>query len=192
MTRRTPQAPVEEIWQRLERALADLYPKRLHGLNDGAESDDIKRVEALIEAPLPEEFQASLRLHDGQRWENSGVLGGAWELLSAAAVVRLLEMHQGFMRDAQLREFFSSPASNLKQPQKIKPFNWNGKWVPIADNSGDMHMIDLDPAEKGEVGQILLYRRGMGPIKVIAGSYSQWLESYAERYEKKLVAKENA
>jgi cell wall assembly regulator SMI1 len=73
----------------------------------------------------------------------------------------------------------------LDPPQDpIKPFPWNLKWIPLTEVGGGGHYcVDLDPAPGGRVGQIIYFYTAIGPIRIVATGFAEWLEQYAARLE---------
>jgi cell wall assembly regulator SMI1 len=66
----------------------------------------------------------------------------------------------------------------------VKATWWNPFRLPLTDNGGgDPVTLDLDPAEDGDNGQILRFNHEVGPIKVIAGNFGEWLERVASDLE---------
>lgn len=65
----------------------------------------------------------------------------------------------------------------------IKPTWWSLMRVKILDNSGDGVMVDLDPAPGGSVGQLILFDHEMGPRRVIATTFTEWLDRIARALE---------
>src|ERR1700677_3273303 len=68
-------------------------------------------------------------------------------------------------------------AHDIKGP--IKPVFWNKRRIYITDNSGDHLTLDLDPPENGRYGQVLHHSHEVGPTKVVAASWSDFLNQLA-------------
>lgn len=66
----------------------------------------------------------------------------------------------------------------------IQPVWWNPKWVQFIDASCDGACIDFDPLPGGTVGQIIFRDHEIGPTHVIAPSFREWLEGYADALER--------
>ena len=63
------------------------------------------------------------------------------------------------------------------QEGPIKRNYWNRRWIPFAENQcGDNIYLDLDPAEGGNVGQIVDWWTDRGLSKLIAPDFLPWLD----------------
>ncbi len=61
----------------------------------------------------------------------------------------------------------------------IKAEWWNPRWVPLTSNGGgDHHCLDLDPAEGGQVGQIMEFWHDWEVRTRIAPSFTAWFEAF--------------
>jgi len=182
---------IAEIWQRIESVLELYDPKRLEGLREGATQTNIQALEREIAMELPKEFKESLSIHDGQESRSSSILGGAWELLSTSGALTQIRMYRELTQDKKLSSMFLGPSDGLKDTAKIKNIYWNSCSVPIGDNSGNHFLLDLDPEPKGTYGQVIQFTRAVGPERVVAQSFADWLEKYAKRYERRFLSKQN-
>ncbi len=182
---------IEEVWQRIEDVLKVHDAKRLEGLRGGASDEEIKALEQEIGAPLPEDFKESIRIHDGQIGTDAGILGGAWELVLSMGMIQVIKMYRGFTQDKKLADHFNGPGGYIKtkDSDKIRDIQWDVKWLPIGDNSGNLFLLDFNPGVKGTYGQVIEFDRVLGPVRVVAKSFTAWLENYAKRYEKRFLSK---
>ena len=61
----------------------------------------------------------------------------------------------------------------------------SGGWIPISDNSGGEHLcVDLDPAEGGTVGQLFSYWHEYGAWRIVAPSFTVFLERLLKHLER--------
>jgi cell wall assembly regulator SMI1 len=67
--------------------------------------------------------------------------------------------------------------------QGVKPDWWNPKWIPVTDTRGNNYCIDLDPALGGKAGQIIGVWYDSRERGVIADSFTEWLEDFANGLE---------
>lgn len=182
---------IAEIWRRIESVLELYDPKRLEGLRDGVTQTDIQALEQEMGMALPKEFIESLTIYDGQQSRSSGILGSAWQLLSTSGVLTQIRMYRELTQDKKLSSMFLGPSDGLKDTAKIKNIYWNICSVPIGDNSGNHFLLDLDPEPKGTYGQVIQFTRAVGPERVVAKSFADWLEKYAKRYERRFLPEQN-
>jgi cell wall assembly regulator SMI1 len=58
---------ITSLWRRLEVALSAHVPQAVAALQKGASEATVRRLEATLGGPLPEDLKASLLVHNGQR-----------------------------------------------------------------------------------------------------------------------------
>ncbi|WP_349294132.1 SMI1/KNR4 family protein [Lysinibacillus sp. Bpr_S20] len=82
----------------------------------------------------------------------------------------------GILRDLLERnEFDDFESVEAIGPVKTESW-WNVKWIPFAEStSGDLLCIDLDPANGGEVGQIITFWHDWKQRKVIAPNLESFI-----------------
>ncbi|UOO91940.1 SMI1/KNR4 family protein [Vitreoscilla stercoraria] len=130
---------------------------------------------------LPEDFKALYQVYNGDNVsvaEYFYVLAG-YEWLS---LERVVAVWQDF-KDAGLAQF---EEDDLAHDSRVRPVFWSEKWLPFADDNGYYLMLDLDPAEGGEYGQVILLANDGEPVSWIAPSLSVWLASYIEDLHNKI------
>ena len=171
-------------WQRIEHWLQAHAPQVLAGLNPGVAEEALEQKEAAIGAPLPEDFKASYRLHNGSRsryalmgcpdfYPLSGVAGGEegvyYDLLQDP---HWAESEPGFLEDL------------LHPPLLIQPVWRHPLWLTFAMDGGDGEWcLDLAPARDGQVGQIMTWDHEVGPERVLFPSFAALLSTYADGLE---------
>jgi len=162
-------------------------------LNKGCSSDELQGLEKLIGQPIPESFRALYLTSDGEKSIQDGVrqsaniLGGL-RYLSISDVVNCYNDSQALLENE--KSFFEKsntvyngyPGGAVKQ----YPMPLNPAWIPFAGDSYATHLaLDLDPAEEGSVGQILLYGADIVPnIYVVAKSLDEFLSNLLSAYSK--------
>jgi cell wall assembly regulator SMI1 len=166
-----------ENWGRIVAWYEVNTPSGTLRLPPGASPQALDAAEAKLGQRLPDDLRSFYRLHDG--------LGGSW-LLHYGEFLSLdnLVMQWGWYADMERTE---DPADPLYQTKAvsgpIKPVWWSSRRLPVTDNSGDHTMIDLDPAPGGTVGQVITYDHEVGPMRVLAPSFSAWLALIAVALE---------
>ena len=65
-----------------------------------------------------------------------------------------------------------------KLDKRIKPYLYNKKWFPFAQLvGGDLYlMLDFDPAEEGQIGQIIFYVHDPDFIYYIKETFTELLK----------------
>ncbi|MEA5478111.1 SMI1/KNR4 family protein [Pseudanabaena galeata UHCC 0370] len=65
---------------------------------------------------------------------------------------------------------------------------WSSKWIPLTyDGCGNHDCLDLAPAEGGNIGQIISMWHDDPERKILAPSFRDWLQNYAEELEYSLL-----
>ena len=61
---------------------------------------------------------------------------------------------------------------------RIKPYVYNDKWLPIAEHevSSTQVMLDLDPTEKGVLGQIIVFQHDPDFVYYVADNFLEFLK----------------
>jgi cell wall assembly regulator SMI1 len=172
-------------WQRIEHWLQAFAPQVWAGLNPGIAEGAIQQEEAVIGVPLPEDFKASYRLHDGSRSVDS--LTGGFNFSPLHNVVSGNEESyvHGLLQDPSWAE--NEPeylADLLHPPLLIQPVWRHPLWLTFAIDGGDGEWcLDLAPARDGQVGQIITWDHEVGPERVLFPSFAALLSTYADGLE---------
>lgn len=164
-------AEVVEIWERLDAFLTSVDGASAE-LGPPATDAQIALCEAALSISFPPDFQQSLRCHNGA----GGILFivGEYRLWSIDEIIKLNKKHRSLLRD---NEFSSGDISG-----RVKDLIYNPLWISIGDNGGNSGIaIDLDPGEKGSLGQILgLYE---DETVVLADSFTAFLGHVVDEIE---------
>jgi cell wall assembly regulator SMI1 len=168
---------MENLWKRIEEALAQIDPDLLEDLRPGASEDAIERVERQLGVRFPDDYRASLRIHEG----TGGFLIDHWELNQLSATVRRWKMFDEFVSTGEIR---LGDDRYARATGPVRPQRWNRAWIPIArDGNGNDQALDLDPPANGARGQIIEYYRDSNEVKVIAPGFAGYLERFATDLE---------
>lgn len=144
---------------------------------DGAHSEigppasdaEIALCEAALSVSLPSDFRQSLRCHDGVG--RVLFLVGDFRLWPIKEIIRLNR------KKRFNNEFASGDASG-----RVKDLIDNSLWIGFGDNGGSGTVaVDLDPGEKGTVGQIIVQYED--ETVVLAGGIREFLERAASEIE---------
>jgi cell wall assembly regulator SMI1 len=177
-TRSARSQTVGESWARIVAWLKEHAPGYSFPLNEGASAAAIAAFEDAIGAKLPADFRESVQLHDG---------GDCWmppshgELLSLDQILEQWKMYSSWQQKGEYAVGDDWVPRHIKGP--IKPVFWNQKRIQITDNSGDHLTLDLDPPNGGAYGQILDHCHEVGPVRVLAASWSEFLRQVVDGLE---------
>jgi cell wall assembly regulator SMI1 len=123
-------AEIDQLWERIDRWLADHAPATLASLNPPASASDLAEVETALGRPLPEELTASLRHHNGtdEHLRTGRFALAGYMLLSTSQIVARWQMIERLLADT---------------PQSNRDALWQSHWVPFATSVGaDMLYLD--------------------------------------------------
>lgn len=128
----------------------------------GATEEELSNFEAQFQIRLPEDFKTVYRYKNGSGymsliWPQKGFYRG-YRLLSLKEIRELKSFFQN--ENCKMTEFPSViDEKQLQQlDERIKPYLFCERWFPFAEYAGSIYlMLDYDPNEKGEIGQIICY-----------------------------------
>lgn len=170
------------------------YPELGDTLNYGILPQDLAQIEMQFGFALPAVVRESYLLVDGQEAESSA--GCAEGLFYGLTLLPLEDVYEEWRF---WREVDSDPTTGanvqLREVMQSLPPGWVRKeysqrgWIPlISDKTGNYVGIDLNPAENGSVGQVIVFGRdfdtkvvlwnGDGPV-----GWAKWLASFVDDLE---------
>ena len=167
---------VETSWRLLE----DVFREHLHSLYRNlrrpASAANLAYLERTIGRPIPPAWRRSLLVHDGVRRQPYTPFFNGSCLLSAREVARIWRMR------CRAHAVDDPGGPEDADPRIRNDLWWRLGWIPITDQDGNYHVVDLDPAPGGKVGQVILFRNSGGGGRVIASGYAAWLDHIAGLY----------
>ena len=168
-----------ETWQRIERWLARNAPVVMQSLRAGAADREIADTEVFLDVTFPDDVRASFRVHDGQSGSTAsfgfspGLIDG-WELLSLATMRDQWQAWKDLLDGGEFDDTRSEPRGPILTDW------WHPCWIPLThDGSGNHHMLDLNPAPGGAVGQIIEFVHDDSTRTVVAANFATWLTQFA-------------
>lgn len=171
--------PIASAWQCISAWYAANTPAGTLVLAPGATEDELAHFEGEIGFSLPQDLRASFALHNGTL--NEGFLLHHGELLSLRQILHLREQYLQWQREENWGLEPDYKAEYITGP--IKSIWWNALRLPLTDSSGDAATSDFDPPTGGQPGQIIEFDHEVGPRRVLASSFGQWLNGIAEGLE---------
>lgn len=176
---------MQSIWARIKNWLSSNAPSLLETLQLGASDTEIEELETRLSVQLPEDVKASYRIHNGQKDVGSPFLYG-YEFLSLKDIYGQWEIEQEV--DSQIGEIYGSDylsqVDSQLEENEVRNEAWNPCWIPLAtDIGGDHYCLDLAPAKKGKLGQIIAVAHEEGSRPLLAPSFQVWLEQFADALE---------
>jgi cell wall assembly regulator SMI1 len=161
---------MQNTWKVIDEWLERNAPRVQNDLLPGASKAEINTTETQIELLLPEDFKTSVLIHNGQ--DGRFRLVEPWELIPIDGIASETE---------RMNTIFNNPDDpEIETRGAVKPILWSRSWIPFAaDGAGNLLCLDLDPAEGGETGQVILWASDPPCVEVIAPSYRAWLKKFA-------------
>lgn len=167
---------MKEIWQRIEKWLAENYPEGLEQLNKGASDELIKQTEDFLGVEFSEDLKEFYRIHNGGTWELALIDG--WELLSLEEMQSQWKVWKELLDGGEFEGIKSEPESEIRDDW------WNEKWIPITHNGGGDHdCLDFAPTEEGDVGQIIKMWHDWEQRSWESPSFRNWITTFADELE---------
>jgi cell wall assembly regulator SMI1 len=149
---------MKTVWKRIHAWLDANAPEGYGHLRPGASLRAIRAAEETMGLKLPDDVEASYRIHDGQDNEPGLIGGEGWRLLS------LQEMVEQWGRWSR-----SAPKA--------------AHFVPIAwIGTGDHVFLNLDPGAE-EPGSLMVQRRDSADPDPLAPTFGSWLADFADQLE---------
>ena len=162
----------ELLWQRIfekGRKEENDFINKLH-LNPKATEEDFLKLEKTLSTIIPDEMKSFYSVYNGQKWRKGTKC--AIRNLTLMPIEEIIAKWN-FLND----EFDPNDGLKLENDECIKPFLWNPKWIPIAENGGgDYVCLDTDPTEKGTFGQVLYFYHDWGNRSVDAKCLFEFIE----------------
>lgn len=189
-----PYPPLPQTWNRLKAWLAREYPELGDTLNYGILPEDLGQIEMQFGVALPPAVRESYLIVDGQEAESSaGCSEGLFFGLTLLPLEDVLEEWRFW------REVDDDPATGanvrLREGMQSIPNGWVRKeysqrgWIPlIVDKAGNYIGVDLNPAEGGSVGQVIVFGRDFDTKVVLwrgdgPAGWAKWLASFVDELE---------
>lgn len=185
---------VMEAWARIEAGLSRVLPASLRQLTAPAPVQAIDAVEAALAVPLPQDFRASLRIHNGTDPgptlpppEPSPVpltyLCGTDEIIEMTRMWRDGYHPEPDWDDPQVWAYLVD-TEMLWLNGPVRPIIGSPGMVVVGDMNGDVQwLLDFDPAPGGTPGQVVRVDVECASWEVLAPSWTQLLVRYAADLE---------
>lgn len=169
---------MKKVWKKIEECLENNAKHVLDSLQPGATDEEIAETERYLGVKFPEEVKKSYKIHNGQY--PSKMIG----FIEGRDFLSLEEIKSQWTIWKELVEGGDFEGNEGEPEGPVKPDWYNLKWIPITHNGGgDHHCIDLDPAEEGNIGQIIEMWHDDGARTVVAKSLKDWLKEFANALE---------
>jgi len=146
----------------------------------GASENDFDKIEQCFDIELPSDFKKFYQYKNGSgyhfhilypSYDNNCI--SPFYLLS---IDEIIENKTRFSRDELMSEHYSGEEIS-ELDRRIKPYFENKRWIPFAKLAGGSLklMLDYDPTEHGEMGQIIAYIHDPDFVYYIAKDFRELL-----------------
>jgi cell wall assembly regulator SMI1 len=187
---------VDRAWARIEASLSGILPASLRQLEAPAEAAAIDAVEAALGVVLPQDFRASLRIHNGTKWIYSAdgqlqpspiplnYLYDTNGIVEATRMWRDSYYEDPVRSDPRVWAYLVDERQHLFLNGPVRPIVGSAGAVLVGDMNGDVTwFLDLDPPPGGTPGQVVRVDVESSMWDVLAPSWTQLLVRYAEDLE---------
>lgn len=165
---------MKQLWQKLESYLSDHNPDLLADLNPPATDAQIHEFEMALDAELPADFVACLKIHNGQKGSSDWLFEGH-EFLSIERILMVWTVLNQLLKGGDFDE-----EAAKSDPEVIAEW-WSPCWVPFTSNGGgDYFCLDLAPTSKGAPGQVIKYSGELPYRRLKASNFSEWFKSFVK------------
>ena len=147
----------------------------------GATKEELSAFENQFQIRLPEDFKTVYSYKNGSGymsliWPQEGFYRG-YRLLSLKEIIKLKSLFQN--KNCKMTEFPNVIGEKQLQQldERIKPYLFYERWFPFAEYAGSLYlMLDYNPSEKGEIGQIICYVHDPDFIYYVAPNITEALK----------------
>jgi cell wall assembly regulator SMI1 len=184
---------VAGAWARIEANLSRILPASLRQLASPAEVQAIDAVEAALAVVLPQDFRASLRIHNGTRWGQPGSgqpspvpldsLYDTNEIVEATRMWRDNYDADPVFDDPRVWAYLIDEGMLCLNGPVWPVVGAAGKMLAGTMNGDVYWFLDFDPAPGGTPGQVVRVDVECSSWDVLAPSWTQLLVRYAEDLE---------
>ncbi len=175
------------LWNRLRSWANNNFPEMLSDLQEPATKEEIVFLEEKLSLKLPDDFQQSLMIHNGEygHWY-SNIFADRGTYLPTNQIISIWEERWKVSKElgnTELEpELIKEGIGFVEGP--VKPFGFLKQWIPIMDFNGDIFWaLDFSPAPGGNAGQVIEVDWECVSWKVIASSFRGFMKDYVEALE---------
>ena len=149
----------------------------------GASEEELQAFEERLGIRLPSDFKELYSYKNGSKYFSilPCVIDQRELPFSLMSLQEMENCKKYFQnRDALLTDFpdyFSNQELENMRDSRIKPYLFNKKWLPFAEYCDSCYlMLDFDPDQEGQEGQIICYIHDPDEIIYVAESLTELIE----------------
>lgn len=168
------QGDVTKKWNTIRKWMNNNHPSLLFGFSNPASKEQIKTSELQLHCELPEDYKAFLNIHNGQVSDTEPMV----RFSSLMPIEKVVKSHK------ELLELFDDEDEPPSIPdEEIQPLPFSKSWIPIGNFQRNYLCIDMEPSEKGNVGQIILIMTDNPYYELISKNFTEFLSLYFEQLQ---------
>lgn len=168
---------MREHWDVIEAWLAEQAPDADPKLRSPASGDAIATAEKHLGRAFPDDFRASLAIHDGQDDEP----GCPW-LPAVDRLGSLESLTRCYVEDRDdAEDEWRAGVDVFDEARRVRQCYWDPRWIPIAGSTYwdyDRLLLDMHPGPEGNEGQVIV--RWSGQAVYLCASFGELMERTAE------------
>ena len=153
----------------------------------GTSEEELQAFEELFGIRLPSDFKALYSYKNGSKYFSIlPCVIDQRELPFFLMSLQEMESCKKYFqnRDALLTDFsdyFSNQDLENMRDSRIKPYLFNKKWIPFAQYCDSCYlMLDFDPDQEGQEGQVICYIHDPDEIIYVAESLTELIEGIVD------------
>lgn len=181
-------AKSRQCWERIVVWLKEHAEAIADGLTGPASEEAIAEVEETIGMTFPDDLRESYLTQDGLEYGETELNifmappGGFDDMAFCLLPIDEVAAEWAVWKD--LIDGGDFDGAESEPDDAIQNTWWSDGWIPVASNGGgDFICVDMKPSETGSVGQVICAWHDMDERKLVAGSWSAYLESLVQQME---------
>lgn len=168
---------MEKTIEYIENWLKENRPEVLPTLNKAASEKEISDFESHFGIKIPEDMKIFYKKYNGQ--DCSEVFNSAIIEPGTDGLMSLEDIKKCYNELKKFNKLYPIDIDENNVDEKIKPVYQNDKWLPlISEGNGDYFFLDLDPQEKGNLGQIIHHKHEGPKIEIMASDFKSWFRDF--------------
>jgi len=187
-----PASSVAASWTRIDAWLDANAPQVMATLQPGASDEQLADCESKIGQPLPADVKESFRIHDGQVDDTeygvmdvpaAGLMPFVGRSYLGEPSYELLPLER-LVKDWKMLSGINFGGRKGEPDPGIRDEWYHPGWLPISTNGGgDYFCVDVAPTALGTVGQVITTNHDNRKRRLVAPSFTAYLEQLADGLE---------
>lgn len=172
------QSSAEDAFQGIKNWLDENLPEISADINSGAGIPEIEELKSYFSSDLPESLVEIYKKYNGQSGDAPSLFCGYY-FLNLDQIIQEKQLAEDILLDKSLDN-----SSISYEPDKILPvFTHTGRVHFASDRSGNYLSIDLEPGQKGDVGQVINCGRDDKSMHTLAKDINEFMSIFKEFLE---------